>query len=115
MKKFIIIISLFTFHFSLSAQLFNKLEKKKAATTLSADSVYLKFYDLKTTVEKPVYRYEDIITGFRYEMPACKCIDMAGKNIGDVIVISKTLFDALVYEASRQRKRKTSRKSDLEN
>lgn len=100
-----------------SAQLFNKTWKDriKNDSTLHKDSVYLVYTKKFTTPDGPVYHYWNVNRRGTEEIPECRCINMAGKNIGDTVVISKALLDAMVYEASRMRKRKSSRKSDLEN
>lgn len=100
---------------SCNGQLFNKLEKKKKVE-IKPDSIYLRIIKIKTTVEDSIFNYEDTVTKLRYEMPEClRCIDTRGKKIGDVVAISNSKFELMIYEASRMRKRKSSRKNDLEN
>lgn len=112
--KALLIISIFLLPFRGWGQLFT-LKKQKIDTTLSQDSAYFKYIRLRTTVEDSVFILEDLRSGKRNEMAECKCIDMKGKNIGDTIVISQKQYDAMISAASSNRKRKTSRKSDLEN
>src|SRR5688572_15129153 len=92
-----------------NAQLFDKLKKQKKDTTLSTDSMYTRLDKIYATVEKPVYLVQDIHSKEWFELPECKCIDMKGKKPGDVIVVSKALINTMLEEATRQRKRKTTR------
>jgi hypothetical protein len=97
-----------------SAQLFNKTWKSKQPATQQSDSVYFLFTDSLTTADpgKPVYHYTDTVTGYRYELPKCKCIDMTSKKPGDVIVISRSLLDAMTEAAKKYKK---SKRSIIEN
>lgn len=112
-KLFTILIVLVTA--SCNAQLFS-LKKKSKTEVVKPDSIYLRIIRILTTVEDSVFHYEDTVTQKRYEVPEClKCIDTRGKRVGDIVVISSAKLDNMAYEASRMRKRKTSRKSDIEN
>jgi hypothetical protein len=95
------------------AQLFNKLERKKKNVEPVSDTVYLKYFDFKTTVEDTVYHYEDVADKKRYQIPSCNCIDMKGKKVGDTVTIARLLFDKMILEASKPKNR--SKRSLLEN
>lgn len=79
-----------------SAQLFNKLEKKKTVT----DSVNVSFllYDIKLTADKPLYWLEDLATKKRFEFATCRCFDLTGRKIGDTIVMRRTMLDSLYHK-----------------
>lgn len=113
MKK-IIAILIVLIAANCNAQLFSRLEKKKSEA--KPDSIYLRIIKILTTVEDSVFHYEDTVTEKRYEIPEClKCLDTRGKKEGDIVVISAAKFQTMIDEPGRFRKRKTSRKSDLEN